>query len=268
MLIDWFTVGAQVLNFIILAWLLKRFLYKPILDAIDVREKKIAAQLADAQAKQAQAQQEREKFQARIDDLDQQSAALLKKATEDANAERERILEAARQAADTLSAMRQDSLRNDAARLGEFVSRKTREEVFAISRKALKDLAGVSLEQRMSEVFIQKLGALTGEARENLASALQTTDKPTLLRSAFDLLPAQQDAIRTAVNETFCADVPLRFETDPDLVSGIELATEGQRLSWSIDEYLRSLGESVVALLEAHSSTVARPGPETEANTV
>jgi F-type H+-transporting ATPase subunit b len=43
MLIDWFTVGAQALNFLILVWLLKRFLYKPILDAIDAREKRIAA---------------------------------------------------------------------------------------------------------------------------------------------------------------------------------------------------------------------------------
>jgi F-type H+-transporting ATPase subunit b len=51
MLIDWFTVGAQALNFLILVWLLKRFLYKPILHAIDEREKRIAAELADADAK-------------------------------------------------------------------------------------------------------------------------------------------------------------------------------------------------------------------------
>ena len=51
MLIDWFTVGAQALNFIILVWLLKRFLYKPILNAVDAREKRIAAELADADAK-------------------------------------------------------------------------------------------------------------------------------------------------------------------------------------------------------------------------
>jgi F-type H+-transporting ATPase subunit b len=48
MLIDWFTVVAQVLNFLILVWLLKRFLYRPILNAIDVREKRIAAEVADA----------------------------------------------------------------------------------------------------------------------------------------------------------------------------------------------------------------------------
>jgi F-type H+-transporting ATPase subunit b len=51
MLIDWFTVGAQVLNFLILVWLLKRFLYKPILHAIDAREQRIAKELADADAK-------------------------------------------------------------------------------------------------------------------------------------------------------------------------------------------------------------------------
>ncbi len=51
MLIDWFTVGAQLLNFLILVWLMKRFLYKPVLDAIDAREKLIATELADAAAK-------------------------------------------------------------------------------------------------------------------------------------------------------------------------------------------------------------------------
>ena len=53
--IDWFTVVAQAINFLILVWLLKRFLYKPILHAIDEREKGIAAQLAQAEAKKAEA---------------------------------------------------------------------------------------------------------------------------------------------------------------------------------------------------------------------
>ena len=106
MLIDWFTVGAQVLNFIVLVWLLKRFLYKPILDAIDAREKRIAAELADADAKKAEAQKERDEFQHKNEDFDRQRAALLSKATEEAKAERQRLLEEARQAADALSAKR------------------------------------------------------------------------------------------------------------------------------------------------------------------
>ena len=56
MLINPFTVLAQLVNFLILVWLLKRFLYKPILHAIDEREKGIAAQLAQAEGKVAEAQ--------------------------------------------------------------------------------------------------------------------------------------------------------------------------------------------------------------------
>ena len=63
MLLDWFTVGAQTLNFLVLVWLMKRVLYKPILDAIDAREKRIALALADAAAKKAEAQKERDEFQ-------------------------------------------------------------------------------------------------------------------------------------------------------------------------------------------------------------
>src|SRR5476649_545945 len=104
MLIDWFTVGAQLLNFVVLVALMKHFLYKPVLDAIDAREKRIAAELADADAKKAEAQKDRDDFQHRNDAFDHDRAALLKKATDDANGERERLLDAARKAADELTA--------------------------------------------------------------------------------------------------------------------------------------------------------------------
>jgi len=76
MLIDWFTVIAQAFNFVILVWLMKRFLYKPILHAIDAREKRIAAELADADATKAEAQKKRDAFQQKNEEFDQQHAAL------------------------------------------------------------------------------------------------------------------------------------------------------------------------------------------------
>ena len=74
-------------------WLLKRFLYRPILDAIDAREKRIAAELADADAKKAEAQKERDEFRHKNEEFDQQRAALLSKATDEAKAERQRLLD-------------------------------------------------------------------------------------------------------------------------------------------------------------------------------
>ena len=155
--IDWFTVVAQAINFLILVWLLKRFLYKPILHAIDEREKGIAAQLAEAEAKKAEAQKERDDFQHKNEAFDQERAALLKKATDEAKAERQRLLDEARKDADSLRAKRQEALRNEQRNLSQEIIRWTQKEVFAIARKTLADLATTSLEERMGEVFVQRL---------------------------------------------------------------------------------------------------------------
>src|ERR1700689_4724793 len=168
--IDWFTVAAQAINFLILVWLLKRFLYKPILHAIDERERGIAAQLAQAEAKKAESQKERDDFQHKNEAFDQERAALLKKATDEAKAERQRLLDEARKDADSLRAKRQEALRNEQRNLNQEVTRRTQKEVFAIARKTLSDLASIGLEERMSEVFIQRLRALTGTPKEQLAT--------------------------------------------------------------------------------------------------
>jgi F-type H+-transporting ATPase subunit b len=265
MLIDWFTVGAQALNFLILVWLMKRFLYKPILNAIDAREKRIAKELADADAKKAEAQKERDEFQHKNQVIDEQRAALLSKATEEAKAEHQRLLDDARKTADALSTKRQESLANDARNLNQAITRRTQAEVFAIARKALTDLATTSLEERMSEVFTRRLRALNGEAKHVLAEALKTASEPALVRSAFDLPTDQRATIQNALNETFAADIHLRFETAPELVSGIEFTTNGQKVAWSIADYLASLEQGVGELLKAKTEpkpVEAKPMPK------
>jgi F-type H+-transporting ATPase subunit b len=266
MLIDWFTVGAQALNFLILVWLMKRFLYQPILHAIDEREKRIAAELSDADVKKAEAQKERDEFQNKNEEFDQQRAELLSKATIDAKAERQRLLDEARQAADALSAKRQETLKNDAHLLNQAISRRTQQEVFAIARKALTDLATTSLEERLGEVFTRRLREMDGQAKEGLAEALKTAIEPSLVRSAFDLPAEQRAVIQNALNETFSAEVHIRFETAPDLISGIEFTTaNGQKVAWSIADYLVSLEKGVDELLKEKDKPIAKAKPKPEA---
>src|SRR5665811_1686842 len=174
MLIDWFTVIAQVVNFLILVWLLKHFLYRPILDAIDAREKRIAKELADADAKKAEAQKECDEFQHKNEEFDQQRTALMNKATEEAKTERQRLFDEARQAADVLSAKRQETLRNDAHNLNQALSRRAQQEVFAIARKALTDLAATSLEERLADVFTRRLREMDEQAKKGLGESLKT----------------------------------------------------------------------------------------------
>ncbi|MEO6975246.1 MAG: F0F1 ATP synthase subunit delta [Gallionella sp.] len=262
MLIDWFTVLAQVINFLILVWLLKRFLYKPILNAIDAREKKIAKELADADTKKAEALKEREEFQHKNEEFEKQRAAMLGKATEDADKERSRLLDEARQAADDLSAKRQESLRRDAHNLNQAISRRAGQEVFAIARKTLTDLATTGLEERLADVFTRRLREMDGQAKKTFGESLKDPSSPALVRSAFDLPAGQRTVIQQALNETFSAEIQLRFETAPELISGIELSTNGQKLAWSIAGYLVSLENGVDELLKEQGKAraqVAKP---------
>ena len=266
MLVDWFTVGAQALNFLILVFLMRRFLYRPILHAIDEREKRIADELADADAKRADAQKEREEYQHKNEEFDQQRATLLSQATDEAKEERQRLLEEARKAAETLSSKRMEAMRNDAHRLNRAIGDRTRQEVFAITRKALSELAGANLEERLGEVFIDRLRAMDDPTTATLSTALATATEPAIVRSAFDLPAEQRTAIQQAINETFSADIRLRFETAPELVSGIELSTNGLKMGWSIAEYLKSLEEGVGALLKEknENEATAESEPESE----
>ena len=258
MLIDWFTVGAQALNFVVLVWLLKRFLYKPILRAIDAREQRIADELADAAATQEDATKERDQFQRKNEEFDQQREVLLSQATEAAKTEGQRLLDDARQAADALSAKRQEGLTTDARHLNTAIILRAQQEVFAIARKALSDLATADLEERMAEVFTRRLREMVGDAKEALGRALKTASDPGVVRSTFEMPAAQRDAVQNALNETFSADVRLQFETTPDLVSGIELTANGHKVGWSIADYLASLERGVVELL----STSTAPEPQ------
>jgi F-type H+-transporting ATPase subunit b len=238
-------------------WLLKHFLYKPIRNAIDAREKRIAAELADADAKKSEAQKERDDFQNKNKVFDQQRRALLSKAADEAKLERERLLDEAHKDADNLRAAQAVALRNDQKRLGSAITNLAKQEVFGIARKTLADLATVSLEERMGEVFTRRLREMDGKAKALLGAALKSSSEPAVVRSTFDLGAAQRAAIQNALNETFSAEIHIRFETSPDLVSGIELTTNGQKVAWSIADYLASLEKGVDELLKKKDEAAA-----------
>ncbi|SDU19061.1 ATP synthase F0 subcomplex B subunit [Verrucomicrobium sp. GAS474] len=250
MLIDWFTLGAQALNFLVLVWLLKRFLYRPILDAIDIREKRIASEIADANAKRDEAQKEKEEFQRKNEEFDRQRAELLGKAAEEAKRERQGLLDAARKEAEDLTAKRREALTHEAKDLNRALRLRTQQEVFSISRKTLADLADTTLEERLVEVFISRLRTMDGKEKEDIAKSLGATSANALLRSAFDLSTEQHATLQNALNEAFSTATSIRFETFPELIGGIEFSVSGKKMAWSIPDYLASMEEGVGELLE------------------
>ena len=245
MLIDWFTVIAQMLNFLILVWLLKRFLYAPILNALDAREKRIAAELAGAAEKQAEAHAERETYRRNNEALEGQRDELLRQATAEAAALREKLMAEARSDAESLQAKNRQQINDEYQSLTREIARRTQASVFAIAKKTLADLADADLEERMVNVFIKRLEAMDDEEKQRLSVMLSSV----LVKSAFELPKPLRARIEEAVREFTAAGIS--YEIVPELASGIELIVHGQKIAWSINDHLSLLEQEVNALFKS-----------------
>lgn len=242
MQVDWFTVAAQAINFLILMWLLRRFLYHPILNAIKAREKHIADQLADAKAIEAEAQKAQADFTQKNEAFDKQKAGLLRDAKKEAETERDRLLSQVKDEADTLRSKRKEALAQELKDLQENTARQIQGEVFATTKKLLHDLADESLEERMIAVFIEQLRGLNAEDLATLGAS--NPSQPVRISSAYALSKANQTALEEAIKESLNTDM-LTFKIVPELLSGIELSVAGQKLAWSASDYLKLLEENV-----------------------
>ncbi|MEI6054452.1 MAG: F0F1 ATP synthase subunit B [Lentisphaerota bacterium] len=250
MLIDTFTVIAQIINFLILVWLLKRYLYKPILKALDEREKKISFELSEGVKMKAEAQKERDEFQYRNDLFDNEVKDLKTKVTKEVAAEKGKLLEDLRKESESIRSKYMESLLVEHQSLNQEINREIQEEVFAIARKTLSELADTNLEESIVQVFIKRLNTLEDIEKEKLISAVASSDSDILIISAFKLSSQSITVIELAVNNLLAAELAFGYETAPDIISGVELVVGGYKLSWSISKYVSELENNLENLID------------------
>lgn len=239
MLIDWFTVLAQAANFLILVWLLKRFLYQPILDAIAAREQRIASELAAAAHDKEAAAAERVAYQQKNANFDRELEARQRKLAEDIASERKQLMAQARSESEALRAARLVQLEAEFRTLQDEVARRTQAEAFAIARHTLGELAGVELEAQMVEVFLQRLQSVQLPAQEGAVEVI----------SAYELDAAQRARIAAVLQQRYTQGAQIAYVVAPELLGGIELRVGGHKLAWSIADRLDLLAQQVEALL-------------------
>ena len=259
MLIDWFTVIAQIINFLILVLLLKRYLYNPILKSLDVREKKITSLLKDADNAKADAQREKDEFHNKNDEFDKERKNLFAKVSDEAADEQKRLFNEAHKELEAFRLKQLESLKSEYRELSQEIALRTQQEIFAIARKTLSDLANTKLEESIAEIFIKQLRNLDGDDKKLLASAVKSS-RDVLVQSVFELVPAQRIAIERTMKEKIAIETGFKFETVPDLVSGIELIADGYKVSWNIADYIFSLEKNIVNILEEKTKNLTEKG--------
>jgi F-type H+-transporting ATPase subunit b len=241
---NWFTFGAQIVNFLILVALLKHFLYGPIMRAMEKREETIRSRLRTAREKRDEAEARIREYEEKVRDIDGRREQLLKEAREEADRRRQELERVAREEVQGHKQRWMESLEQEkAAFLGD-IEQRLNTELLAAMRRALADLADAPLEDRLAEAFVARLSALDDDARRALRQALDENNRP-VIRSVFEVPGERRGAITDAVHKALETEAAVAFETDRDVLGGIELRVGGRKFAWSLRRYADELKEQM-----------------------
>ena len=160
--IDWFTVAAQAVNFLILLALLRRFLYRPVLEAMDRREARIAERLQEAAEHREVARREQERLAAERAELEGSRTELLQSAREEGEHLRREAIAAARLEAERRSeAWRAELHRQEEQLVADLVAAMAERVLHGLA-DGLEQLAGADLRTAAIQRLLQRLESMGG----------------------------------------------------------------------------------------------------------
>lgn len=242
MLIDPFVVVAQIINFLILVALLKRFLYKPVAKAMESRSQRIERQLAAAASKEQDAETEKNLYLQKQQDLERQKQEWLKQAKQAVELEKEKLTQSAIAEVNGIRSQWYRDFERDRQKLTREIRDRLSHQVTLATRKTLSDLANADLEAQIVEMSINRLYNLDN-SRLNAIRTVPPANPHHIItvRSSFTIPQEKQQRLITAICQQIAADAEVQFEIAEDLICGIELRDRGHKISWNIEHYLTEL---------------------------
>jgi len=253
MLIDWFTVVAQIVNFLILVALLKYFLYGRIIAAMDQRQEQINQRWQEAEVAKKKAEQEAASIQRKNIALDESREQLLAKIHDEVDEHRRELIGKARAEVDQLQTRWNDSLHEETDSFIRDLRALAAKEICSIARTALAELADQELEHCVVRAFIRRLYALNQDDRNEIGSHFKESGEDAILQSAFEIPVEQQNKITDVLKKQLFEHFNTRFELSEGLTCGIALQTKGHRIAWELSDFLDGLEQQILSTLEQES---------------
>lgn len=276
MLFDWFTFIAQIVNFLILVYLLWRFLYKPITQTMDKRQKQIESNWQEAQQQREEAKAEADSYRRQRQEWEEQQAEAMARAKEAAEEQRKMLIRQARQEVNQIEAEWRASLRRQQSDFLAQLRQQVGEQTYNLVRRTLRDVVDVEIEQQAIAIFLERLRNLPQPKRDEITYSLERSRSPILIRSSFELSQQQQEKLLDTIQQQFAMpapqatggqslraviekelavvegieeeneetaevpahQIPVQFVTSARLICGISLLIAGQEIGWNFQGYL------------------------------
>ncbi len=253
-LIDYFTTIAEIINFLVLVFLLRHFLYRPVIKAMNDREQMIASRLKDAEDKRKEAEHEEASYQKMKLDMAAEHDMMIAKASKEAQAFKADLIKKAREDVDKTKEDWYEAFQRQKDTFLADVAAQAGREVYAVSRRALNDLADEELERRIIETFLKRLENMDAHDKDKFRSffekSKQEGEQRVTVKSTFQIPDDARNKIQRTLERQSGYEVKIQYEIDPSLISGIELRSNDIKIAWSIASYLGDLENNLSQVLD------------------
>ncbi len=252
----WFTYSAQIVNFLILVWLLRRFLYRPVLRAIERREQGFIAREKEANKVEAKAGQLLKEYQQQLNALEQSREVMMGQVKEEVSQWKSEQIEQAKEEVAQAHQRWRSAYRQEREKILRTMQEQAGIEIQEMARTVLRELADCDLETLVIDVFLKHFS----ESPEGLSQfdISGISERQVRIRSAFQLGEDSRERIIRLLNEQSekASDSIDHFELEvvPELICGIELVYGDRRWSWNLAQSFDELAQRLELLLNSEAT--------------
>lgn len=241
--LNWSTFVLEIINFLILVWILKRFLYKPVMDAIATRRASIEQSMQEATQKDQAAQDLKAQYEHRLEDWATEKQAAREQLHTEIDQERQQLqaqlradLQQEREKAQVIAAQQAQEQQRHYEQLAL-------QNSVRFTSKLLADFASAELETHLLTRLLEQLQNLPAAQREHLGQALNAHELTASVQTAFPLAQAMRTQLQQTLQGIAGRDIPCQFEQDDKLLAGARIQLGPWLLQANLQDELQAFAE-------------------------
>lgn len=247
---DLVTFFAQIVNLFVLVWLLKRFLYHPILEVIEKRQQEIKNTVQAAEDMRLASEKERKKWEKEKQTYEAEHQKELSQITQELEEKRKEGLAEIKTSLQRQRLKMQNDLLAEMSALHTDIGHFIATDFMHLAGVALKDLSGCCPLDQALNLFLKKIRKLDKKDLKKINIVIQK-QKLIFINSSETLSQKQVKDITETLKKAFHLPqkCKIKFNIVPELILGIELRTGDISLDWNIKAYLDILNANLDATM-------------------
>ena len=244
--LNWSTFVLEVINFLVLIWILKRFLYQPILNVIAERRRLVEEELAKARTTESEADALRQQYVGRLEAWEAEKGEAKEQLALEIEQERARRLSELAAALEQEKEKARVAEARQQAEKAHVLAQQALEQGAMFSSRLLEQAAGPELEARLLDLLIAGLAELPEEQRRRLSDQWREPSPSAQVCSAYELSADQRERLEAALKKL--ADVAdIRFRRDESLIAGLHIEVGAWVIAANVRDELKGFTELISA---------------------